>query len=474
MMPTRYFPERGAVDRFHRDERGAILLFSLAAALILMLMAWVIYDTGPAARDKIELQGAADTSAYSQSAVRARAMNLIAYGNVAKRSVIAITGLYPMMYVAYSHWMAYHFSRCHRWPPNLSSCARFYSNAPQFARETLQDFSDFATLFWGVVWAETFGLIGSPGNNVSDYHANDMAAIDNYQRYMFHITPWWGWVEGVVRGMRNGATATASWPVPPGYPPGGFPQIVEMISNFLSSLSLSGPPSFAARAEDRLPYHRGNWRSSNFTSGASAWETLANVAYHRQRSSMGAREASVIAAGAGYYALFGWRMMADEYGERGRPWLLNDFHGDHDKWLLATSTLTFAYLNKPDKFGHDRQKYRVPSHDYAFQLGALDEATYRSSGTWTLARSEISYQEGRPNPFRAGWTARMRPIALPGEWSGGTSLNKAYHDMLPYLAFASILGIGDFNYITSSIHDFAAMERVTRSFGPSTVEGIGK
>lgn len=473
-MRIQDFLRRGAASRLHRDERGAILLFSLAAALILMIMSWVIYDTGPAARDKVELQGAADTAAYSQSATRARAMNLIAYGNVAKRSVIAITGLYPMMYAAYSQWMAYHFGKCHKTFPNLSSCYKYYTNLPQFTRETLFDFRDYAGIFWGLVWAESFGLIASPDGNVADYHSNDMAAIDNYQRYMFHVSPWWGWVEGVVRGMRNGATTTVGWPVPPGYPLGGFPDTLNTVLGGLSSVGLGSSSSFAARAEDRLPYQRGNWRSSDFTSGASAWESVANVAYHRQRSSRGARRGSVIAAGAGYYALFGWRMMRDEYGERGRPWLLNDFQGDEGKWMLATSTLTFAYLNKPDKFGADQQKYSVPSPDYQYQLGALDEFTYTSSGTWTMARSEISFQGDRPTPFRAGWTARMRPIALAGEWRSGQDLNKAYHDVLPFLALSSVLGIGDFNYFTASLHDFVAMERMTRSFGPSTVEGIGK
>lgn len=459
--------------RFHRDEGGAILLFSLAAALIIMMMAWVVYDAGPVARDKVELQGAADAAAYSQSAVKARANNLIAYANVAKRSIIAITALYPMMYVAYSGWMAYHFGKCHKTWPNLSSCYKFYTNLPQFVRETTMDFPDYGG-WWGILWADTFGLLGSPGGNMRNYHRRDIQALDNTQRYMFHIAPWWAWTEGVVRGMRNGATANASWPVPSGMPAGGFPRVVEAVTSFLNSISINGAPPSGGPARDQLPWLRDGWRRGDFTSGASAWETAANVAHHTQRSSRGARDAGVIAAGTALYFLRGWRMVVDYYGEAGRPWRLNNFRGEAGKWTMNTSTLVFAYKNRPERFRRERLKYRVPSIDYSFQLGALDEFTYRTSGVWTLARSEYSFQGDRPNPFRAGWTARMRPVALAGEWQSGQDLNKAYHDVLPFLAFASILGIGNWSYILSSIHDFAAMERVTRSFGPSTVEGIGK
>src|SRR5690606_34515840 len=45
---------------------------------------------------------------------------------------------------------------------------------------------------------------------------NEIQAIDTYQAYMAQIAPWWGWSEGLTRGMRNGASITTSWPVPEG------------------------------------------------------------------------------------------------------------------------------------------------------------------------------------------------------------------------------------------------------------------
>ena len=92
-----------------------------------------------------------------------------------------------------------------------------------------------------------------------------------------------------------------------------------------------------------------------------------------------------------------------------------------------------------------------------------------------MARSEMSYQDGSPNPFRPSWTARLRPIALPGEWeASGYDLNLAYHDMLPYMALSSLVGMGSVSGVTSALQDFANMERSTRGFGKSTIEGIVK
>jgi hypothetical protein len=92
-----------------------------------------------------------------------------------------------------------------------------------------------------------------------------------------------------------------------------------------------------------------------------------------------------------------------------------------------------------------------------------------------MARAEMSYQTGTPNPFRPSWTARMRPVALPGEWKqAGFDLNQTYHDVIPYLALSSLVGMGSVSGLTSAIQDFAMMERATRGFGHSTIEGVGK
>ncbi len=463
------------LERFHGDQRGAILLLSLAAVLILMLMAWVAFDAGPAARDKLELQGAADTAAYSQSAVRARSANYIAYANVAKRSIVAITALYPSMMVAFDIWLAAQAADCFKWLPNPSACANFFANAPMWVVETLGDATNFAGFTAAVLWITTFGLLGSPGGNVTNYYREDLEALDNLQRYLFNLAGWWGWSEGVVRGMRNGATSTGSFPVPRGRALRGFPDIVTLINRALGAASINSTDNYpTTNLVDQLPFRKGEWDFDHFTTTAALAETAVNVLNHRNESDLGAKKMVVIAMGTALYFLRGWKMMAKEYGRVSDPFLFAHF-SDEGKWLTMNSTLVFAYLNRPDKFTKDRQKFSVPSADYKFRLGLVDEFTYRSSGSWSMARAEISFQGGSPHPFQAGWTARLRPVSLPGEWfEAGYSMNQAYHDVLPYMALASLVGAGDFNYILRSIWDFAAMERTTRGFGPSTIGGFPK
>ena len=107
-------------------------------------------------------------------------------------------------------------------------------------------------------------------------------------------------------------------------------------------------------------------------------------------------------------------------------------------YLFDTSHLVFSYGVRPDRFGDQRQKFMFMSKEYNHTLGVIDEFQYTSSGVWSMARAEISYQDGgTPEPFHPSWTARMRPVALPGEWEeAGFDLNQAYHDSMGYMALA--------------------------------------
>src|SRR5690606_37779788 len=87
--------------RFHANQSGAIILLVLAALIMIFMMALVDYDAGEVGRDKIRVQQAADTSAWSESAVKARSMNLIAFSNVAKRVTIGMTSFYAALWLSY-------------------------------------------------------------------------------------------------------------------------------------------------------------------------------------------------------------------------------------------------------------------------------------------------------------------------------------------------------------------------------------
>ncbi|TXD35380.1 hypothetical protein FRC98_16320 [Lujinxingia vulgaris] len=63
------------------------------------------------------------------------------------------------------------------------------------------------------------------------FFGKDLMAMDNYQRYIFAITPWWGWTEQAMRAMRNGATLSGSFPVPPGVIPESSRSITDLIIN---------------------------------------------------------------------------------------------------------------------------------------------------------------------------------------------------------------------------------------------------
>src|SRR5690554_6489313 len=99
------------VQRWHRDESGAIVLLCLAACLFLFMVGLLMYDTGQVARDKVDVQMAADTAAYSQASVQARAMNSIAFANVGKRT---ITGIRNMYYTQFSHYFSWYRGQCKR------------------------------------------------------------------------------------------------------------------------------------------------------------------------------------------------------------------------------------------------------------------------------------------------------------------------------------------------------------------------
>ena len=106
-MPQRLAPLallRRSTRRLHDDEGGAILLACLAACLILLMVSLTMYDAGNLTREKIKLQTATDTAAYSQAAIKARTMNANAYVNVTKRSIV---GLHLTYVSAFNNFYTY-------------------------------------------------------------------------------------------------------------------------------------------------------------------------------------------------------------------------------------------------------------------------------------------------------------------------------------------------------------------------------
>lgn len=81
-MLIRYFKllitEEG---RFRRNEDGQILVFTALAGLALVMMVATVFNIGIVVGEKMKVQNAADTAAYSQAVWEARMLNFVAYTN---------------------------------------------------------------------------------------------------------------------------------------------------------------------------------------------------------------------------------------------------------------------------------------------------------------------------------------------------------------------------------------------------------
>jgi hypothetical protein len=361
------------------------------------------------------------------------------------------------------------------------------------------------------------------------YYAEDLQALDNYQRYMAGLTPWWAWTEQLVRGVRNGATTTVSYPRPMGMSDSGG----EIANRIAGSMGLNwgvsttryfdtlpiqpgrgpneptSPNTMVNQIKDQLPDSLFDEILNNLTGtaefngdGSAAFkvEHFANLLAAMLVSDYaedGAIQRVISAAFAilvvqrahsrmmdGGLAFTHW-LIEEKVGPYvANPWVVNQYPNEGE-WLTNTSNLIYAYKQRGQLFGEDREKYGVVSREYELSEpmtglrgpGALvAESIYRAPGAWTLSRSEISYQHsGVPDLWHPVWTSRIRPVALPDELNQARySLRAAYHDIVPTLALTSTLGITDVRTAGAVVLDFIQMERNMRAMGPSTIEGVNK
>jgi len=93
----------GKLHELKRSEEGQTLVLAAVFGLVLMLCVLGTVNLGRAVYDKVQLQSAADSAAYSQAAVEARVMNFTAYTNRAMvvhyASLMAATS-----YLTYLHF----------------------------------------------------------------------------------------------------------------------------------------------------------------------------------------------------------------------------------------------------------------------------------------------------------------------------------------------------------------------------------
>ena len=445
------------------DEGGAVVLMCLAGVLILLLMSWLLFDGIIVSRDKIEVQASADMGAFSQSSVKARSMNMMAFTNVGKRSIVGVHSVYASMMQAYYDWTMERVMECINQLPQCN-----YQVAVENRDLLLQEYSnDFQNYI----------------NNTA-YYAADVRALDSYQNYIFAVTPWWGWSEAVTRAQRHGATLATSFPPPQGTPRVGFPNLFPQILN-----ATGGTMGFNVLSDvERLPIRRGDFLNSMALKGMidnELWRDLQhreNVEIHRERSELGAAYPEVISRGAsfdgsgtmsrGLAATAAAMRIPGTDQSYAAAWEMQGFDNEA-RWLRATSNIMLTFKADPQYFEEKREKYGILD-DY--EIDSASRQIYRPGGFWGLARSEISFQgEGAPHLWSPSWTSRMRPVALPGEFrEGGYDFNALYHASLTRLLLSGMMHedlVGDGSVF---LDDLIFLERVTRALGQSTVDGVGR
>jgi hypothetical protein len=467
---------RAGLERFDRDDDGAILLLGLVALMILMLLAWVLFDAGKMGRHKLTVQAAADTAAYSQAAVKARSMNNLAYANIAKRSVVGMHSQYLALWTTYRDWYNEHRVKCVTLELE-PSCKIMEDNQAIVEAEQEGDYKNFR-------------------DHLSEnYYLQDVIAIDNYQRYTHALTPWWGWGEAVLRASRNGAGMAASFPAPRPERSGSasIPPILETITDRVIAQvgfeplmphtgrramlpvkigcydsSNTGQKCDRSRASERAPFEGGMDTELSFMDE----EYNANIEKYKQASEGDAASQHILDEAANRFPSTVLNQARNVFGAYGRPWRLLPT-SNRALWTSWTSNLVVTYRRKEELFDEMKDKYKPVPADYTHQ----DEEKFRISGYWGMARAEISFQGGfrAPDLWHPRWTGRLRPVALPGEFQEtGLKMSAIYHDVIPYLALSGIITTGDNSIVDDSFDDLVFMERANRALGHSTVEGIAK
>ncbi len=501
-------------QRFHRQEGGAIILLVLAGMLILVLTSLILYDAGQTAHQKMRLQNAADVSAYSQAAVKARSMNLIAYANTIKRSFFGYFVTYQAAWAALGISEGIYCGQCaSSYGTNVYACYRCTIGGIQIGFEAAQ-------------------MVVSIRAN-ADRAIDEMETLAHFQQYLYDITPWWGYAENILRGTYAGATMTTAWPPPEATPPAWVESLINIVmafDNIFGTQFGNFIPGVSDRF-DNLPIEQRDSSADELlgyceemigslelilpavehiaNSDGGGWDPMGISADNQTIGifiglmlvpptciTAGSTPSILGGVSGGRSALMDWRVDEGGFMPGSR---------DENDWMLATSNITFAYLNT-----NRSEERALRNYDGLVDADHIESAGYESDGTWSIARSEIAFGESvytsghsmlsnlagfassmtsgaitalrGPNMWHPRWTPRLRPVFLPGETLGGTiqggdaGLGAAFLRSLPHLIMStavSQLVTGNFN-IQTAVGDMFYMFAATRPFDTSNLTGFVK
>jgi len=370
------------MQKLHKNESGAVALLMLASAMILFMCGLIMYDAGVVIRDKIDVNVAADTAAYSQASVEARSMNMIAFANVGKRTIVGIHNMYYFQYPMYAAWWAGQCSKC---------CCGWYCGC------WTECFNCFGNLIDGSPFMELFDWISFLGNDDLEKNLED---LDDFQDDLRKYAAYWGLGESMTRGARNGANMVLGYPPPDNSTYGPLPLA-------------HGPASESCLTPNPL--------ASNPVTAVTLIEWAANFFDLKRRSTSSPNIASEGPAERVniLYSFLACPLMTPS---KGAPFF-NEASSNSGEDMLKRSNYVYAYRVAGDLDGILKDNYKIMPGEYTPPVGV----TMPRGGVWSMARSEFYFPpENKPSTillsgahdtwmFHPGWYGKIRPLTLPNE-----------------------------------------------------------
>jgi hypothetical protein len=522
---------RARLNDGDREQGGAILLVVLAGILIVVLTGLAMYDAGTVAQEEMQLQTAADSAAFSQSVVKARSMNMISYANTAKRVlfsyfVVHMTGKNAMV----SSTIIYIASCVSSYGTDTESCERAavglsqgaeaelpnllnnVQEAGERAADEIETLDDFQAYLTGITpwWAYAENMMRGTQNGATITTAWPVPEGT--------LPNWANKFVGLVQAYDDNFDTNYSGAIPDktdrfdrlpiqqrdvandGYFDFHFGDGLDYCSELALSLE------HILLAAEHIISSDGNdddgISTDGQTMGLFALGTLLPIADCREAFDY----FQVMIKGGSLGDMdFAQKVMDYRVDEGGfEPDAL-----DENEWMQRTSNITLAY--------RDAQRSSGLRDKYSGIFGDHDESPlYQSDGTWSVARSEVVfgepaeenifsdiplignvagslingssdalagpvvYMRGNPHMWSPRWTARLRPVYLPGEHLGTTlsgedvGLGAVFIDTLPYLAASKSMAtvVDDDFDVTTAVADMYFMYAASSAYTLDRMEGF--
>ncbi|GEM_PF-3368861 len=431
---------------FHREEQGAIFILLLAAFLILFMVGLALSDTGVAGQDKMAVQVSADTASYSHAVIKARTMNTIVYANIIKRMYYSYAAVY------YNGWAAVAATAI----VELIICIASYGSKCDGLIEV------------GIL-AVAEGIEAASTNNPTlGALKKEIEGIERYQEYMTKIVPWWAYIEGIIRGSKNGALFTTSWPPPP--------TIVDEVKTAIAFVAgLFGASSILPRMSlhtDGLPVERRPDTSGYCNEHRGSWEhvllAIQSVLFSDSDVGTIPYEFNLLIGVTNAANVIGCAAANAQFGPDYLDWrIIDEVTENKNKWAQSTSNIAIAYRPHAGRNTEERKKYGYLKSDYK------KNARYQNEGYFAFSRSEVVYSPvfseetvnfagagigsllsgvldngEKPDMWSPRWKAKNRPFLVPNETllsafdDNPANLSTIVYDSVPLLILSGLIATG--------------------------------